>query len=197
VTPREFREGIRRHKSGITEWLFETPEESTALEIITIFANTGTFLVVAIAAGGLAERFRSTQEELETKQADLRDLEAFTNLIFDSVGTGLIALDRGHRVTAVNRAAEQITGMAADAALGQPWSVFGGGVPLAVIESEIASSVRGSAWREVTLRRGDGNSLARPDGRPLPWRPPPIPCRRVNPQYARWRASALARFPRA
>jgi two-component system sensor histidine kinase PilS (NtrC family) len=136
---------------------FETPEESTALEIITIFANTGTFLVVAIAAGGLAERFRSTQEELETKQADLRDLEAFTNLIFDSVGTGLIALDRGHRVTAVNRAAEQITGMAADAALGQPWSVFGGGVPLAVIESEIASSVRGSARREVTLRRGDGD----------------------------------------
>ena len=135
---------------------FEPPAESTALEIITIFMNTGTFLVVAIVAGGLAERFRSTQEELETKQADLRDLEAFTNLIFESVGTGLIALDRRHRVTAVNRAAEQITGLAADATMGQPWSVFGGGVPLAVVESEIAASARGSAWREVTLRRPDG-----------------------------------------
>jgi two-component system sensor histidine kinase PilS (NtrC family) len=137
----------------------EEPADSTALEIITIFMNAGTFLVVAIVAGGLAERFRSTQEELETKQADLRDLEAFTNLIFDSVGTGLIALDRDHRVTAVNRAAAQITGVALERAMGKPWSVFGGSVPLAVIESEIASSVRGSAWREVTLRRAGGEEM--------------------------------------
>jgi two-component system, NtrC family, sensor histidine kinase PilS len=137
----------------------EAPAESTALEIITIFMNAGTFLVVAIVAGGLAERFRSTQEELETKQADLRDLEAFTNLIFDSVGTGLIAVDREHRVTAINRAAEQITGLTFDAAMGKPWGVVGGSVPLAVIESEIRSSVRGSAWREVTLRRADGDEI--------------------------------------
>jgi two-component system sensor histidine kinase PilS (NtrC family) len=137
----------------------EAPAETTALEIVTIFLNAGTFLIVAIVAGGLAERFRSTQQELETKQADLRDLEAFTNLIFDSVGTGIIALDREHRVTAVNRAAEQITGVAVDSAMGKPWTVFGGGVPLAGIEAEIASSVRGSAWREVTLRRGDGEEI--------------------------------------
>jgi two-component system sensor histidine kinase PilS (NtrC family) len=138
---------------------FEAPAESTALEVITIFMNAGTFLVVAIVAGGLAERFRSTQQELETNQADLRDLEAFTNLIFESVGTGLIALDREHRVTALNRAAEQITGVAAAAVMGRPWSVLGGGVPLAVIESEIETSGRGSAWREVTLRRGDGEDI--------------------------------------
>ena len=138
---------------------FEAPVESTALEVITIFMNAGTFLVVAIVAGGLAERFRSTQEELETNQADLRDLEAFTNLIFESVGTGLIALDREHRVTALNRAAEQITGVAAAAVMGRPWSVLGSSVPLAVIESEIESSGRGSAWREVTLRRGDGDDI--------------------------------------
>jgi two-component system sensor histidine kinase PilS (NtrC family) len=138
---------------------FEAPAESTALEVITIFMNAGTFLVVAIVAGGLAERFRSTQEELETKQADLRDLEAFTNLIFESVGTGLIALDREHRVTALNWAAEQITGVAAAAVMGHPWSVLGASVPLAVIESEIESSGRGSAWREVTLRRGDGEDI--------------------------------------
>src|SRR6185295_408914 len=65
---------------------FEAPKESTALEIITIFLNAGTFMIVAIVAGGLAERFRSTREELETKQADLKDLEAFTDLVFHSVG---------------------------------------------------------------------------------------------------------------
>jgi two-component system, NtrC family, sensor histidine kinase PilS len=134
---------------------FEAPEETTALEVMTIFMNAGTFLVVAIVAGGLAERFRSTQQELETKQADLRDLEAFTNLVFDSVGTGLIALDGEHRVTALNRAAEQITGVQDAEVVGQPWSVLGSGVPLAAIEVEIEASGRGSAWREVTLRRGD------------------------------------------
>ena len=137
----------------------QTPEETTALEVMTIFMNAGTFLVVAIVAGGLAERFRSTQQELETRQEDLRDLEAFTNLVFDSVGTGLIAVDREHRVTALNRAAEQITGVDAAALMGHPWSVLGSGVPLAVIESEIEASGRGSAWREATLRRGDGEEI--------------------------------------
>src|SRR5438874_3521432 len=132
---------------------FEAPKESTALEVITIFLNAGTFLIVAIVAGGLAERFRSTREELETKQADLKDLEAFTDLVFHSVGTGLIAVDRDHRVTALNRAAEQITGINAEAAVGRPWSVFGHEVPLTTIEAEIESAERRSAWREVTLRR--------------------------------------------
>ena len=133
--------------------LGEAPQESTALEILTIFMNAGTFLVVAIVAGGLAERFRSTQEELETKQTDLRDLAAFTDLIFDSVGTGLIALDRTHRVTAMNRAAEQITGVAHDTALGRPWSVLGAG----------ASADRHRV-RDQVLRPGLG--LARSDAPP-------------------------------
>jgi two-component system sensor histidine kinase PilS (NtrC family) len=137
----------------------EAPKESTALEIITIFMNAGTFLVVAIVAGGLAERFRSTQLELETKRADLRDLEAFTDLVFHSVGTGIVALDRAQRVTAVNRAAEQITGVSAAAAVGQPWGLFGDGVALDIIEGEIESSGRGSAWREVTLLRTDGEEI--------------------------------------
>ena len=137
----------------------ETPEETTALEVITIFMNAGTFLVVAIVAGGLAERFRSTQEELETNQADLRDLAAFTELVFQSAGTGLIAVDLGHRVSAVNRAAEQITGVGAAAAVGQPWDVLGTGVPLAAIEPELESPRRGPAWHEVTLRRADRDEV--------------------------------------
>jgi two-component system sensor histidine kinase PilS (NtrC family) len=139
--------------------LSEAPQEDTALEIITIFLNAGTFLVVAIVAGGLAERFRTTQRELESQRADLRDLEAFTDLVFHSVGTGLIALDREHRVTAVNRAAEQITGVPGVAAVGQPWGLFGDGVALEAIEREIESPGRGSAWREVTLLRTDGQEI--------------------------------------
>jgi two-component system sensor histidine kinase PilS (NtrC family) len=133
----------------------EVPDENTALAIVTIFMNAGTFLVVAIVAGGLAERFRSTQEELATKQADLRDLEAFTDLIVDSVGTGIIVVDRDHRVTALNRAAERIVGLTAAAALARPWSTFETGLSLTLIEAEVEASGRGSVWREVVVRRAD------------------------------------------
>jgi two-component system sensor histidine kinase PilS (NtrC family) len=137
----------------------EAPKESTALEIITIFLNAGTFLIVAIVAGGLAERFRSTRQELETKQADLKDLEAFTDLVFHSVGTGLIAVDGDHRVTALNRAAERITGVAARAAVGRPWEVFGAGLALAAVEPEIDAPDPRPAWREVMLHRPGGDDV--------------------------------------
>ena len=133
--------------------MFEAPKESTALEIITMFLNAGTFLIVAIVAGGLAERFRSTREELETKQANLKDLEAFTDLVFHSVGTGLIAVDGDHRVTALNRAAERITGVSAAAAAGRPWEVFGSGLALSAVEPEIDTPDAPPAWRELTLRK--------------------------------------------
>lgn len=139
--------------------LLEAPQESMALAILTICLNGGTFVVVAIVAGGLAERFRATQRELETKQANLRDLEAFTDLVFHSVSTGIVALDGDHRVTALNRAAEQITGVSASSAVGQPWGLFGDGVALDAIEREVESSGRGSAWREVSVLRTDGEEI--------------------------------------
>jgi two-component system sensor histidine kinase PilS (NtrC family) len=139
--------------------VFEAPKESTALEVITIFLNAGTFLIVAIVAGGLAERFRSTRQELETKQADLKDLEAFTNLVFHSVGTGLIAVDGEHRVTALNRAAERITGVNAEAAVGRPWDVFGAGLSLADVEPEIDTPDPRPPWREVILHRAGGDDV--------------------------------------
>src|ERR1043166_7267906 len=103
-----FYTGLVFGRTVLPVTFFEAPKESTALEIITIFLNAGTFMIVAIVAGGLAERFRATREELEPKQADLKDLEAFTDLVFHSVGTGLIAVDGEQRVTALNQAAERI-----------------------------------------------------------------------------------------
>jgi len=72
--------------------LLEAPEETTALEIVTMFLNTATFLVVAIVAGGLAERF-------QIQSRTLRDLRAMKDLVFESVGTGLIAVDPSHTIT--------------------------------------------------------------------------------------------------
>jgi two-component system, NtrC family, sensor histidine kinase PilS len=139
---------------------FDSPQETTALELVTMFLNTATLLVVAIVAGGLGERYRATRQELETRQKDLRDLQAFKDLVFQSVGTGLIALDRERRITAFNRAAEEITGVLASQAVGRDWSaLIGAAVPLEPIEAAIGGNPRASTRHETMLRRPDGTTV--------------------------------------
>ena len=139
----------------------DAPRETSALELLTIFLNAGTFLTVAIVAGGLAEQFRSTRAQLETQHRDLLDLQAFKDLLFQSVDTGLIALDRSHRVTAFNRAAGEITGVGAARAIGSAWTaVFGPFADLEEIAATIDASPRASLPHETTLRRPDGGSVS-------------------------------------
>ena len=138
----------------------DSPQETTALELVTMFLNAATLLVVAIVAGGLGERYRATRQELLTRQKDLRDLQAFKDLIFQSAGTGLIALDREHRITAFNRAAEEIAGVTAIRAIGQSWPTLIGAVaPLASIEATIDGNPRASIRHEAALRRPDGSTV--------------------------------------
>src|SRR5439155_1712076 len=109
---------------------------------------------------GLAEQFRATSQELETQRKDLRDLQAFKDLVFQSVGTGLIALDRYHRITAFTRAAEEIVGRSAPETIGRPWTaLFGDSVPLPEIEARIERNPRASTRHETLLRRPDGTAV--------------------------------------
>jgi two-component system sensor histidine kinase PilS (NtrC family) len=132
---------------------WETPGETTALEILTMFANTGTFLVVAIVAGGLAERF-------QIQSRTLRDLRAIKDLVFESVGTGLIALDRFHTITTFNRAAATITGVPATEAVGRPWQhLFGDLVSLHDIEAKLAAGPGAASRQEAVLSRSGARSV--------------------------------------
>jgi two-component system sensor histidine kinase PilS (NtrC family) len=133
--------------------LFEALQETTALEIVTMFANAGTFLVVAIVAGGLAERF-------QMQSRTLRDLRAIKDLVFESVGTGLIALDRAGTITTFNRAAVVITGVPEATAIGRPWhTVFGDLVALPAIEAALRAEPAGASRHEAVLARRGGTSV--------------------------------------
>jgi two-component system sensor histidine kinase PilS (NtrC family) len=136
---------------------YEMPHAWTALEIVTIFLNAGTFLVVAVVAGDLAEKFRLSAHELEREKRTASDLRAFRDLIFESVGTGLVALDRERRITAFNRAAEEISGYRADDAVGRPWSaVFGDDVRIDDVEASIERNPGLASRHEGAIRRADG-----------------------------------------
>ena len=136
------------------------PTETTALEVLTVFTNVGVLMVIAVVAGALAERFATAEQALETQHRHLSDLQAFRDLIFESVGTGLIALRPDGRVTAFNSAAEAIAGIPAAEALGRTWeSIFGGSIDLGRVRGAVAGQRAGSERHEIRLDRPDGRRI--------------------------------------
>jgi two-component system sensor histidine kinase PilS (NtrC family) len=137
----------------------EAPE-TTLVGALTVLLNAGALIVVAVVTSSLAERFRRSQDHLEAQRKHLSDVQAFRDLIFESVGSGLVAVNAAGTITAFNRAAESITGVRAADALGQPWgAVFGRGVDLAAAR-QAAMEDDPLAWRhEFPLRRPDGREV--------------------------------------
>jgi two-component system sensor histidine kinase PilS (NtrC family) len=127
---------------------------------LAICLNAAVFLVVGFVTSSLAGRYRESQEHLDAHRKHLSDLQAFRDLIFESVGSGLVGVDPRGRVTAFNRAAESITGFRSADALGQPWSaIFGSGVDLDEI-CETANAEQSPPRRyEFSLRRQDGRVI--------------------------------------
>jgi two-component system sensor histidine kinase PilS (NtrC family) len=133
------------------------PGQPTFLEVLTVFLNAAVLFAVALLAGSLAERYHLAQRSLEDQRKDFSDLQAFRDLIFQSVGSGLIAVNPYGRVTAFNRAAESITGVAEKEALGQPWeALFGREVDLEEARQAVAGPGGQSRRYEIRLQRRDG-----------------------------------------
>jgi two-component system, NtrC family, sensor histidine kinase PilS len=136
------------------------PTETTALEVLTVFTNAGVLMVLAIVAGSLAEQYASVRRDLEAQHRHLSDLRAFRDLIFESVGTGLIAVDPGGHITAFNRAAEAITGVPASEAHGLSWrAVFGESIDLAAVQRALAEREGQSQRHEIQVARRDGRRV--------------------------------------
>jgi two-component system sensor histidine kinase PilS (NtrC family) len=135
--------------------------ETTTILALPVLLNAAVLLVVGVVIASLADRYRQSQEHLEAQRKHLSDVQAFRDLIFESVGSGLVAVDPHDRVTAFNRAAESITGVDASEALGQPWeAIFGDGVNLQEVREAAAVEQQGFSPRyEFPLRRRDGRQL--------------------------------------
>jgi two-component system sensor histidine kinase PilS (NtrC family) len=137
---------------------FGGPGDGTlTLEVLAVLVNTGTLVIVACVAGDLAERFLSSQRTLASERRILGDLQAFSDVIFRSVKTGLVALDGAHRITAFNPAAETLTGVSAATARGARWAdVFGAGLSLGEVEAALRGEPTASLRHEIELHRTDG-----------------------------------------
>ena len=136
------------------------PTETAPLEILAAALNAAMLLIVSMVIASLVESYRRSEDYLETQQQSLSDVKAFRDLIFESVGSGLVAVDpRGH-VTAFNRAAESITGVSAAEALGRPWAtILGTGVDLAEVRAATPEASGLPPRYEFPLERRDGTRV--------------------------------------
>lgn len=88
--------------------------------VLSLFAHVGAFLASGALATYLAEQLRRTGEKLEARESDLAAVTALQEAIVQSVASGLVTLDADDRITFLNRAGEQITGLRADEVRGEP-----------------------------------------------------------------------------
>ncbi|MBI4240338.1 MAG: PAS domain S-box protein [Candidatus Rokubacteria bacterium] len=152
--------GIVLGRSALPLSLLMEPTETTALEVLTMFTMPGALLTVAILAGSLAERSQHMQQRLEIRERDLRDLQVFKDLIFESVGSGLVALDLAGCITAFNRAAEEITGFTAREAIGQRWeTIFGDSISPPEMLMAVTTNLPRMRQQEIRLTRKDGRKI--------------------------------------
>lgn len=88
--------------------------------ILTIFAHAGAFVATAALASYLSEQVRRTGERLAARELDLAAITALHESIVQSVASGLLTVDAKGRVTFLNRAGEQITGLSIATVRGRP-----------------------------------------------------------------------------
>ena len=82
-----------------------------------ISLNIFGFCSVAFLSNFLAESWRRTGVELERSTGQVAFLQAFSDRVIYSLGSGLITTDADGRIYLFNRAAEEITGIRSDDAL--------------------------------------------------------------------------------
>jgi two-component system sensor histidine kinase PilS (NtrC family) len=96
------------------------PPGSTAQ--YTVALNLFGFFAVALLSGSLANSLRSAGAQLEQASTELADLQALNQNVIDSLPSGLATTDSQERVLTFNHAAETITGVPFQAAVGRPVS---------------------------------------------------------------------------
>jgi two-component system, NtrC family, sensor histidine kinase PilS len=102
----------------LTRYALALPGQSVAR--YTVALNVFGFFAVAFLSGSLADSLKSAGARLQQASTQIADLQALNQHVIDSLPSGLITTDPSDRVLTFNRAAEQITGVSFQAAVGRP-----------------------------------------------------------------------------
>jgi len=102
----------------LTRYALALPGRSVAR--YTVALNVFGFFAVAFLSGSLADSLRSAGARLQQASTQIADLQALNQHVINSLPSGLATTDQAHRVLTFNRAAEAITGVPFQEAVGRP-----------------------------------------------------------------------------
>jgi two-component system sensor histidine kinase PilS (NtrC family) len=101
--------------------LLPVPYDPSVMEkdfLYNIFSLISGLYLTAYLTGYLSSRLEKTSKKLEEKDSNLKDLTFFHKELIESLPSGLLTADLSGSILIFNRAAEQITGIARTAAIG-------------------------------------------------------------------------------
>jgi two-component system, NtrC family, sensor histidine kinase PilS len=101
-----------------SSYLAEPPLPPSRLAL-TLVLNVSAFMLAGALASFLAEQVQGARAQLEDRQTRLDQLEALYSAIVKSISSGIVAVDEQGRITYLNRAGLEITGLTEERALGQ------------------------------------------------------------------------------
>jgi two-component system, NtrC family, sensor histidine kinase PilS len=115
--------------------------------------NLLAFFAIAYLASLLAHTIRNKGVELEAKQEELKDLQAFNQNIIESMRGGLLTTDLQGRILLINRAGAEITGLGFGLVRGEKiQDHFPGFWPVEIDERSSPRALR----KEIEFRAPDG-----------------------------------------
>jgi two-component system, NtrC family, sensor histidine kinase PilS len=119
---------------------------------ITVVLNVSAFLLSAALASVLAQQLQGARAQLAERQTRLDELEALYSAIVKSITSGIVALDEQGRITYLNRAGMEITGLSEERALGR---TLAEAIP-ALGDALNRTNWTGRQRNETTLQGADG-----------------------------------------
>ena len=129
---------------------------SRILQIVGV--NDVAILLVGLLAARLSER-RRLSEELKHSEESFADLHLLHERIVESIGSGLITTDMSGRIYTFNRAAERITAIRAEDAIGRNFKELFGAKTATEMEGRLDSLGAGTHSEvqfEAGFQNGDG-----------------------------------------
>ena len=119
---------------------------------LTLVLNVSAFLLAGALASFLAEQAQGARAQLADRQTRLDQLEALYSAIVKSISSGIVAVDEQGRITYLNRAGLEITGLTEEHALGKSLHELVPGLG----EALTRGSWTGRQRNEATVRGADG-----------------------------------------
>jgi two-component system sensor histidine kinase PilS (NtrC family) len=121
----------------------------------TVALNVFGFFALALLSGSMANSLRSAGARLEQASTEIADLHAFNQHVIDSLPSGLATTDQSRAILTFNRAAELITGVPYQSAVGRPITEVMQ-LPPAILDAVDGVSKSGARRTEFRYRTADG-----------------------------------------